>query len=1076
MPQTDTRLVQTAVIGGRDSEVPVILPEEPHNLDEFRREFGTDRFWCGTLLGGCGEKLMTKRYETKVCHFSHYPDRDGIRAVCHRSDNGEDSADHLFIRLHVKEWLAGQGHAAQSDLRSLGHGPGDAVDFWLRATGQHLRFVLRSQDYHSWRRAADSLGAREGHVDWVFRPEGAVTREMTARQGYALRVRCETAGADRRVLIGTATEDGQVSWEPLKQCRMTRDGLVTPALEGLRAGGHVRRGGMRNHPLPAVLPLHGARIVFAVDPTAKRPADAELTVEGRYLVPGFVKPAGSRIIRACLSLPDEVPSPTEQYVYQLSGLVKLLITDPVAAEAPSWAVRADSLTQLQGLDAERTGLWRPSVALKEETAPAPQVRQVEPESRPSPPERGRVAATLRRELERVAAERTTTTWSKLSSRIDLDLAHLPDPKRRDLLVEVDRPLEPGRPLLSVLVLAPSGRCLPYLGTVLRLLGAPAPASDTALQRWSAVEIKRAQDAYGRPPAPAPASTRALRTPPARQEKPATTDAADLPDLRAASQQIGELRQKLAEAAAIAPKASPRRAERLGKAVKQARAHLAGYEAARLHGRVLRPWLRASHPILDELTRLIGHPVASPQPASTGRSSVIAEARPKARESKSAHGLANPPRRDAAKPRSTEEIDAIASRFEEARRAGDLAEAMVLQQHAGRIGDQQLSAEDKQRVRRLSTAMTKWIRPRASEAAQIALRAVLQGLTGPESSNDPLELRSGLAHAKILRRRCRGSLPEDIQSLFDALQEKSSSTAASQDSDEAPAHQERNPAQTEALEEFEWLRDEIRVAQSTDDLPAVQAARQLAGPLYARKLSQADREQYTPFMREVKAWCGERVPQRQVDPALRRIRELLTGLAGHRKDGSVDEVRLALDEIARLRGSLAEGLSSSEATAVNRWHSRLKQREVSRRERSRQKPGSEPRTPLGKAEGPANPRQADRLPAESVDKLAVAARKVLIDTARSGGKVLTWGDLRIRMGGALPHLHPDDQGELLVAVDHETPAGDPLLSTLIASTDASLHWIYRHVRFSLGRERIPDAELEAHWATEVLRLRQRWRHR
>ncbi|MFF4757888.1 hypothetical protein [Streptomyces sp. NPDC001292] len=57
MPQIDTRLVQTAVIGGRDSDQPVILPEEPHNLDEFRRQFSTDRFWCGTLLGGCGEKL-----------------------------------------------------------------------------------------------------------------------------------------------------------------------------------------------------------------------------------------------------------------------------------------------------------------------------------------------------------------------------------------------------------------------------------------------------------------------------------------------------------------------------------------------------------------------------------------------------------------------------------------------------------------------------------------------------------------------------------------------------------------------------------------------------------------------------------------------------------------------------------------------------------------------------------------------------------------------------------------------------------------------------------------------------------
>jgi hypothetical protein len=90
--------------------------------------------------------------------------------------------------------------------------------------------------------------------------------------------------------------------------------------------------------------------------------------------------------------------------------------------------------------------------------------------------------------------------------------------------------------------------------------------------------------------------------------------------------------------------------------------------------------------------------------------------------------------------------------------------------------------------------------------------------------------------------------------------------------------------------------------------------------------------------------------------------------------------------------------------------------------------------------------------ETVDKLATAAREIFADAARSGGRLLTWGDLRLRMGGGLPYLQPDDQGELLVAVDRETPADEPLPSTLVTSTDTSLHWLYRHVRFSLGRER------------------------
>lgn len=100
----------------------------------------------------------------------------------------------------------------------------------------------------------------------------------------------------------------------------------------------------------------------------------------------------------------------------------------------------------------------------------------------------------------------------------------------------------------------------------------------------------------------------------------------------------------------------------------------------------------------------------------------------------------------------------------------------------------------------------------------------------------------------------------------------------------------------------------------------------------------------------------------------------------------------------------------------------------------------------------------------------------MDAARAGGAVLTWGDLRARLKEPLPHLHPDDQGELLVAIDRDTPQDEPLLTTLMASADISQHWLYPHVRFSLDRPRIPEEDLAAHWAREVLKLRQIWRHR
>jgi hypothetical protein len=47
----DNRQIQTAVLGGADSEEPLILPLETIELDAFRRQHADGTFWCGLLLG-----------------------------------------------------------------------------------------------------------------------------------------------------------------------------------------------------------------------------------------------------------------------------------------------------------------------------------------------------------------------------------------------------------------------------------------------------------------------------------------------------------------------------------------------------------------------------------------------------------------------------------------------------------------------------------------------------------------------------------------------------------------------------------------------------------------------------------------------------------------------------------------------------------------------------------------------------------------------------------------------------------------------------------------------------------------
>ncbi|MEU9488098.1 hypothetical protein AB0D83_31445 [Streptomyces decoyicus] len=136
-------------------------------------------------------------------------------------------------------------------------------------------------------------------------------------------------------------------------------------------------------------------------------------------------------------------------------------------------------------------------------------------------------------------------------------------------------------------------------------------------------------------------------------------------------------------------------------------------------------------------------------------------------------------------------------------------------------------------------------------------------------------------------------------------------------------------------------------------------------------------------------------------------------------------------------------------------------------------------PVATAAGPsAESTAADqpRLPETELAEIACALRKVLEDVARHQSTI-TWSGLRQRLDRQLPQLHPDDQGEVLVMVDRNTPSDEPLLSALITMGDRHIHPLYRHVGYSLGRQLPrPENGLQSQWHMDVLRLHSLWRHR
>ncbi|MFI9122784.1 hypothetical protein ACIGW0_25915 [Streptomyces bikiniensis] len=493
----DHRLVQTGVIGHKDSDHPVILPMDAHELDLWRRAHPTYSYWCGTQLGGCGGELSDRRYTNKVCHFAHHPN-----AVCHRTANGESSADHLFIKRGVQHLLSRQQVGGRVKTRDLGTGPGDAVDVDLPGARRKLRFQLSNLDYRAWRRAADDL-AEEGvdDLDWVFGPDTPVTRELAGRHGFCLRVRLETVGGERRVHIGAETQDRTVEWTPLEDCELTSTGLITPRVESIRVS--------QPRPKPFAFPLLGG-LVFAPVPEASAPTNSPFIATDRHLIVADVKPVDSPVVRALLSLPGDADPPPADHVYRAAYSAHMLVT-----EGGGWAVHTDRYVRLNANEAQRTGLWVPPPMTR--TAPVPATRPPSQPERPtappvSPPESARIqqrpakpavltkddlVVRLRDGLAERARLGATTTWEALAKQIGFDAAELSTTDRRDLLVEMDSPLSEYVPVRSAL-LREGTKPLPYLGDILDRLGVPYAKGSSQIRQWAVVERDRAYAAYGQP--------------------------------------------------------------------------------------------------------------------------------------------------------------------------------------------------------------------------------------------------------------------------------------------------------------------------------------------------------------------------------------------------------------------------------------------------------------------------------------------------------------------------------------------------------------------------------------------------
>ncbi|MGJ5763128.1 competence protein CoiA family protein [Streptomyces galbus] len=222
----DKRRVQTAVIGNADSELPVVLPMEAIELDDFRVRHAGQTYWCGMWLGGCGHQLFIKLYTDRVCHFAHGPDPEHT-STCARKASGVSSADHLYIKHGLLNWLAAQDITATATIARDADGSiGRDVSF--APAGHDTLRVLLSE-------SPSSSVAEEGDpARLVLGPEMTPDPDVLLRQGYVNRIQLVPDGTRRRIQVGTERHGGATEWFDLEEVELTDSGLTTPAVEEIR--------------------------------------------------------------------------------------------------------------------------------------------------------------------------------------------------------------------------------------------------------------------------------------------------------------------------------------------------------------------------------------------------------------------------------------------------------------------------------------------------------------------------------------------------------------------------------------------------------------------------------------------------------------------------------------------------------------------------------------------------------------------------------------------------------------------------------------------------------------------------
>ncbi|MGP4088936.1 hypothetical protein [Streptomyces sp. KR55] len=362
--EEDTRKVQTAVSGHAGSDLPVYLPMDADEFGAFISRYPQRAFFCGTLLGGCGQRLSPKQYRDRKCHFAHV----SAAVNCRRTEGDEASADHLYIGRAIADWLKRQKQrAVQPVYKPKGHQVRDVIDVSYEAGRRLVRVQLARRSKREWEESDAELRARHAGLDWLFGPDSLLANWQLDRQGYALRVQCRSLGATREVEIGTQFPDRPVEWTSLSECSLTPEGIVTPGLLHTPSGIVPRHAAPATPALPAsALPLTPASILIT-DAALSHATDTHRFFDISVRV------------NARLSLPAHAETPDVHHAYLPMGATLSPDSDG------TWLIEARALHRIQAdtTTQRKTDSGRPPATLTIRRPGNSRFRPTPTSSRPS---------------------------------------------------------------------------------------------------------------------------------------------------------------------------------------------------------------------------------------------------------------------------------------------------------------------------------------------------------------------------------------------------------------------------------------------------------------------------------------------------------------------------------------------------------------------------------------------------------------------------------------------------------------------------------------------------------------------